>query len=111
MNVLIIAGHPRKDSFSHGLADAYRAGALQAGAQVKQLMLAEMIFNLNVITVSPQWQQVEDDVRGIYCLGRSSSFCVSHLVGHHAGSFKRIRGPGFYARLFVCRNRRRHWLC
>jgi putative NADPH-quinone reductase len=63
MNVLIISGHPRKDSFSHVLAEAYREGALQAGTQVKYLVLADMIFNPNVVTVSPQWQQREDDVK------------------------------------------------
>lgn len=63
MNVLIIAGHPRKESFSNALADAYRNGALQAGAQVQQLTLAETTFNLNVVTVSPQFQEAEEDVQ------------------------------------------------
>lgn len=63
MNVLIIAGHPRKDSFSHALADAYREGALQAGTHVKQLVLANMSFNLNVVTESPQLQQAEESVK------------------------------------------------
>lgn len=63
MNVLIIAGHPRKDSFSHALADAYKEGALQAGAHVKQLLLMDMMFNPNVVTVSPQFQQSEEDVK------------------------------------------------
>lgn len=63
MNVLIIAGHPRKNSFSNALADAYREGALEAGTQVKQLTLAESTFNLNVTTVSPQFQEAEEDVQ------------------------------------------------
>ena len=63
MNILIIAGHPRKDSFSNALADAYREGALQSGAQVKQLVLADMQFNPNVLTESPQLQQAERDVQ------------------------------------------------
>jgi 1,4-dihydroxy-2-naphthoate octaprenyltransferase len=63
MNVLIIAGHPRKDSFSHALANAYKEGALQSGAHVKQLVLADMMFNPNVVTVSPQFQQAEEGVQ------------------------------------------------
>ena len=63
MNVLIIAGHPRKDSFSHALAHAYAEGALAAGAQVRQLVLAELQFNPNVITEAPQRQPAEADVR------------------------------------------------
>lgn len=63
MNILIIAGHPRKDSFSNALAEAYREGALQSGAVVKQLVLADMLFNPNVLTESPQLQQAERDVQ------------------------------------------------
>jgi 1,4-dihydroxy-2-naphthoate polyprenyltransferase len=63
MKVLIIAGHPRKDSFSKALADAYKEGALQAGALIKELVLADMKFNPNVITVSPQAQLAEQEVQ------------------------------------------------
>ncbi|WP_026135892.1 NAD(P)H-dependent oxidoreductase [Nafulsella turpanensis] len=63
MKVLIIAGHPRRNSFSNALAEAYREGALQAGVEVKQLTLADFHFNPNVVTVSPQQQQAEEDVR------------------------------------------------
>lgn len=63
MNVLIIAGHPRRESFSNALAGAYKEGALQAGAQVKELVLADMVYNPNVLTASPQLQQAEQDVK------------------------------------------------
>ena len=63
MNVLIIAGHPRRESFSNALAGAYKEGALQAGAQVKELVLADMAYNPNVLTASPQLQQAEQDVK------------------------------------------------
>ena len=33
MNVLIILGHPRKESFSEALANAYKTGALNAGME------------------------------------------------------------------------------
>lgn len=62
MKVLIIAGHPRKDSFSNALAQAYRKGAIGSGADIKDLVLADMQFNLNVTTHLPQLQQSEEDV-------------------------------------------------
>ena len=61
MNVLIIAGHPRKESFSFALADAFREGAQHAYMNVKQLTLTDMCFNPNVVTVSPRNQLAEDD--------------------------------------------------
>lgn len=62
MNVLIILGHPRKQSFSGALADAYREGALDAAMDVRQLNLADMSFNPNVITPSPRHQESEDGI-------------------------------------------------
>lgn len=62
MNVLIIQGHPREGSFSDALAAAYKEGALQAGAQIKQLKVRDMDFNPNVIEVSPRKQFFESDV-------------------------------------------------
>ncbi|MNQ66094.1 hypothetical protein D3C85_805740 [compost metagenome] len=46
--ILIINGHPNKDSFNFGLVAAYKKGALQAGAQVKEIVIAELDFNPNL---------------------------------------------------------------
>jgi 1,4-dihydroxy-2-naphthoate polyprenyltransferase len=62
LNVLIIVGHPRKESFSNALAEAYGHGAKQAKTCVKHFNLAEKSFNPNVITPSPRHQLAEDDV-------------------------------------------------
>lgn len=62
MNVLIIAGHPRKESFSAALADAFREGALCANMNVRQVTLADICFNPNVVTESPRNQLAEDDI-------------------------------------------------
>src|SRR5690554_3813514 len=62
MNVLIILGHPRKKSFSGALADAYREGALAACMEVRQLNVADISFNPNVITPSPRHQESEEDI-------------------------------------------------
>lgn len=46
--ILIINGHPNKESFNFGLVAAYKKGALQAGAQIKEIVIAELNFNPNL---------------------------------------------------------------
>ncbi|GLU54196.1 NAD(P)H-dependent oxidoreductase [Dyadobacter frigoris] len=43
--ILIINGHPDPESFAAGIADAYKKGALQAGAEIKELLLSNLDFN------------------------------------------------------------------
>ena len=76
MNVLIILGHPRKNSFSGALADSFKKGALLAGMNVKQLTLADLDFNPNVTVVSQTLQKVEDDIS----MGQELIHWADHLV-------------------------------
>jgi len=46
--ILIINGHPDKESFSFGLAEAYKKGALLSGADVKEIVIRELQFNPNL---------------------------------------------------------------
>ncbi len=46
--VLIINGHPNPDSFNYGIAAAYKKGALTSGAEVKEIVVADLTFNLNL---------------------------------------------------------------
>lgn len=62
MNVLVINGHPRNDSFSESLVNAYIEGAKTAGVQLNYLKLAELSFNPNVIVESPRDQHFETDI-------------------------------------------------
>jgi putative NADPH-quinone reductase/1,4-dihydroxy-2-naphthoate octaprenyltransferase len=62
MHVLIINGHPRKGSFSEALVEAYAGGAITAGVNVTILNLADLSFNPNVITPSPNMQYHEEDI-------------------------------------------------
>jgi 1,4-dihydroxy-2-naphthoate octaprenyltransferase len=62
MNVLLILGHPRKDSFCASLASAYEKGARRSGVNIKMLSLADLHFNLNVTFAEPQDQPPEDDI-------------------------------------------------
>lgn len=43
--ILVILGHPRKDSYCGALAHSYSAGAKQAGAKVTYVKLADLKFN------------------------------------------------------------------
>ena len=46
--ILIINGHPDKESYNFALAAAYKKGALASGAEVKELVLRELTFNPNL---------------------------------------------------------------
>jgi putative NADPH-quinone reductase/1,4-dihydroxy-2-naphthoate octaprenyltransferase len=59
---LVVLGHPRKDSLCGALADAYAAGAEEAGVQLRRLDVAEMTFNPNVIAGSPRNQTIEPSI-------------------------------------------------
>ena len=41
--IVIINGHPNPESFNFALAEAYKKGALQKGAEVKEII----IFGIN----------------------------------------------------------------
>lgn len=46
--ILIINGHPDKESYNFALAEAYKEGALASGAEVKQINIRELDFNPNL---------------------------------------------------------------
>lgn len=47
-NILIIHGHPDKESFSTALFDAYKKGAVASGAIVKEIIISDLQFNPNL---------------------------------------------------------------
>ncbi len=46
--ILIINGHPDKESFNYALAESYKIGALKSNLQVEELKIAELKFNPNL---------------------------------------------------------------
>ncbi len=46
--VLIIQGHPDSQSYNHAIHAAYKKGALAAGAEVKEIYVGDLEFNLNL---------------------------------------------------------------
>jgi 1,4-dihydroxy-2-naphthoate polyprenyltransferase len=59
MNVLVINGHPRKDSFITALTHAYTRGAEASGAVIKTLVVADLSFEPNVTHSTPHLQYLE----------------------------------------------------
>lgn len=46
--ILIINGHPNKDSFNFGIAEAYKMGAESSNAEIKEIIISELNFNPNL---------------------------------------------------------------
>lgn len=46
--ILIINGHPDKESFNFALADAYKKGASESGAKIEVINIRELNFNPNL---------------------------------------------------------------
>lgn len=46
--ILIINGHPNKDSFNFAIVAAYKRGALASRAEVKEIVISELDFNPNL---------------------------------------------------------------
>ena len=47
-NIFIWVGHPRENSLSHGLADAYQRGAEAQGADIRRINLSDMVFDTDL---------------------------------------------------------------
>jgi hypothetical protein len=46
--ILIINGHPNKESFNYGLSEAYKKGAEKSGNEVKEILVGELEFGPNL---------------------------------------------------------------
>ena len=102
MNVLIILGHPRQESFNDALASAYREGARESDVDVRKLDLAELAFEPHVETQEPTDQYLEPDLAD----AQEQLLWADHLVFVYPnwwgtmpallkGFFDRVFTPGF----------------
>ncbi|SFR63713.1 Putative NADPH-quinone reductase (modulator of drug activity B) [Marinobacter daqiaonensis] len=102
INVLVILGHPRTDSFCAALAEAFCRGSRAAGVQLRRLDLAGLDFDSHLHMPSPNDQPLEDDL----CRARELFLWADHLVivyptwwgGAPAllkGFLDRLMAPGF----------------
>lgn len=46
--ILIINGHPDKESFNFALSEAYKKGAIKSNAEIKEINIRELNFNPNL---------------------------------------------------------------
>jgi len=60
--ILIIQGHPDKESFNFGIGNAYKKGALQSGAEVKEINIRELTFNPNLAFGYRKRTELEPDL-------------------------------------------------
>lgn len=98
-NILIINGHPNKDSFNYALAKAYKEAAIQSGASVTELNIADLNFNPNLKYGYTSRIELEPDL--LYSLEKINQ--ADHLVWVHPvwwGGFPAMM-KGFIDRLFL----------
>ncbi len=60
--LLIINGHPNKQSFNYALANAYKEGALKTNANLTQINIADLNFNPNLKFGYQQRTPLESDL-------------------------------------------------
>lgn len=100
--VLIILGHPRKQSFCGALANAYKDGALKSGADVKEIILSDLKFNPIFIDDKLNGQEFESDLKNAQDLIKWSEHIVfvypnwwGTMPALLKGFFDRVFVPGF----------------
>ncbi|THV59882.1 MULTISPECIES: NAD(P)H-dependent oxidoreductase [Chryseobacterium] len=96
---VIINGHPNKDSFNFGIAEAYRSGAIEAGAEVKEIVITDLNFNSNLQFGYQKRMELEPDLLKAWEIIQ----WADHLVWVHPvwwGGFPAIM-KGFIDRLFL----------
>jgi len=98
--ILIINGHPNKESFSFGIAESYKKGAQQNNnAEIKEIVVAELQFNPNLEFGYQKRTELEPDLLDAW----EKIKWADHLVWVHPvwwGGLPAIT-KGFIDRLFL----------
>ncbi|MGR3856689.1 NAD(P)H-dependent oxidoreductase [Chryseobacterium indologenes] len=97
--IAIINGHPNKDSFNFGLAEAYRLGASETGAEVREIVIRDLNFNPNLQFGYQKRMELEPDLLKAWEIIQ----WADHLVWVHPvwwGGFPALM-KGFIDRLFL----------
>lgn len=97
--ILIINGHPNPDSFNFGLAKAYKEGALQSGAEVREITIADLQFDANLQFGYQKRMELEPDLLDAW----EKIQWADHLVWIHPVWWGGLpaRTKGFIDRLFL----------
>ena len=97
--ILIINGHPDKESFNSALVEAYKKGALSANADVKEIHVRDLKFNPNLQFGYRRRKDLEPDL----LKAQEQILWVDHLVWVYPvwwGSLPAIL-KGFIDRVFL----------
>lgn len=97
--ILIINGHPNRDSFNFALAEAYRQGAESTGTAIREMVIADLKFNPNLQFGYQRRTDLEPDLLDAWEKIR----WADHLVWIHPvwwGGLPAIT-KGFIDRLFL----------
>lgn len=97
--ILIINGHPNPDSFNFGLAKAYKEGALQSGAEVREITIADLQFDPNLQFGYQKRMELEPDLVDAW----EKIQWADHLVWVHPVWWGGLpaRTKGFIDRVFL----------
>lgn len=97
--IVIINGHPNKESFNFGIAEAYKNGALKSGAEVREIIIADLKFDPNLKFGYQKRMELEPDLLEAW----EQIQWADHLVWFHPvwwGGLPSIT-KGFIDRLFL----------
>jgi NAD(P)H dehydrogenase (quinone) len=97
--ILIINGHPNKEAFCFGIAKAYKNGAENSGAEVKEIIITNLDFNPNLQFGYQKRTELEPDLTDAW----EKIKWADHLVWVHPvwwGGQPAIT-KGFIDRLFL----------
>lgn len=97
--IVIINGHPNAASYNFALANAYKQGALSGGAEVKEIVVADLKFNVNLAHGYHKRTDLEPDLLEAW----EKIKWADHLVWVHPvwwGGLPAIT-KGFIDRLFL----------
>ncbi|UMQ43516.1 NAD(P)H-dependent oxidoreductase [Chryseobacterium sp. Y16C] len=97
--IVIINGHPNKESFNFGIAEAYKNGALKSGAEVREIIIADLEFDPNLKFGYQKRMELESDLLEAW----EQIQWADHLVWFHPvwwGGLPAIT-KGFIDRLFL----------
>ena len=97
--IAIINGHPHKDSFNFGVAEAYKTGAVASEAEVREIVIRDLDFNPNLQFGYQKRMELEPDLLKAWEIIQ----WADHLVWVHPvwwGGLPAIM-KGFIDRLFL----------
>lgn len=97
--ILIINGHPNRESFNFGISESYRKGAEESGAEIKEIVIADLNFDPNLKFGYKKIMELEPDL----VEGWEKIVWADHLVWIHPvwwGGLPAIT-KGFIDRLFL----------